>query len=80
MQFAFAVDEQVVPGQLDVREGILHVVEQERTGRVRDGIEEQRLGAWRDRRLDGGRIEREVVLEAGRDMEDHPPANTIAGT
>ena len=39
-------------------------------GRVARIAEEQRLGPRRDGGLDRRRIEREVVLEAGRDMAD----------
>ena len=74
-----AVDEQVValgdPGQL-----VLDRVRQDGAGGVAGVAQEQRLGPRRDRGLDGGGIEREVVLEAGRDVDAVPPAKTIAGT
>ena len=63
-----AVDEQVVPLG-DPRELLLDRVRQDGAGRVARVAEEQRLGPRRDRRLDGRRIEREVVLEAGRDVD-----------
>ena len=63
-----AVDEQVVAvgdaGQL-----VLDRVRQDRARRVARVAEEERLRPWRDRRLDGGGIEREVVLEPGRDPD-----------
>ena len=59
-----AVHEQVValgdPGEL-----VLDVVVEDGAGRVGRVAQEQRLGARRDRGLDGGRVQREVVLERG---------------
>ena len=43
---------------------------QDGSGRVARIAEEQRLGPRRDRGFDSGRVEREVVLEAGRDVAD----------
>ena len=62
-----AVDEQVVADG-DVRQRVGDVVRQDGPGRVARVAQEQRLGPGRDRRLDGGRVQREVVLEAGRDV------------
>ena len=75
-----AVDEQVV-ALGDRGELVLDRVRQHGAGRVARVAEEQRLRARRDRRLDGRRVEREVVLEPGRRRGPAvPPANTIAGT
>ena len=64
-----AVDEQVVADG-DVGDGVLDVVGQDGAGRVARVAEEQGLRPRRDRGLDGRRVEREVVLEAGRDVAD----------
>ena len=62
-----AVHEEVVTdgdrGQL-----VLDLGRQHRAGRVARIAQEEGLGPRRDGRLDGGRIEREVVLEAGGDV------------
>ena len=47
---------------------VLHRLREDRARGIARVAEEQRLRARRDRRLDGDRIEREVVLVAGRDM------------
>ena len=65
-----AVDEQVV-ALGDGRELVLHVVGKHGAGRVGWVAEEQRLRPRRDRCLDGRRVEREVVLEAGRHQARH---------
>ena len=64
-----AVDEQVVADR-DVGEGVGDVVGEDGAGRVARIAEEERLGPWRDRGLDRRRVEREVVLEARRDVPD----------
>ena len=66
-----AVDEQVVADG-DAGQLVLDRVGQDRAGRVARVAEEERLRPRRDRRLDGGRIEREVVLEPGRDPDRRP--------
>ena len=66
-----AVDEQVVADR-DGGQLVLDVGRQDRAGRVARVAQEERLGPRRDRGLDGGRVEREVVLEAGRDVTDGP--------
>ena len=63
-----AVDEQVV-ALGDRGELVLDVVREDGAGRVARIAEEERLRPRRDRRLDRGRVEREVVLEAGRDVD-----------
>ncbi len=64
-----AVDEQVValcdPGQL-----VLDVVVEDGTGRVGRVAQEQGLRPRRDRCFDGGRIQREVVVEGRRHVDD----------
>ena len=52
----------------DVRQRVGDVVRQDGPGRVARVAQEQRLGPRRDGRLDGGRVQREVILEAGRDV------------
>ena len=52
----------------DVGQRVLDVVGEDRPGRVARVAEEERLGPRRDGGLDRRRIEREVVLEAGRDV------------
>ena len=73
-----AVDEQVVAvgdaGQL-----VLDRVRQDRARRVARVAEEERLRPRRDRRLDGGGIEREVVLEPGRDPDRRPAGERDRG-
>ena len=64
-----AVDEQVVADG-DLGQRVLDLVGQDGAGRVARIAEEERLGPRRDRRLDRGRVEREVVLEARRDVAD----------
>jgi hypothetical protein len=62
-----AVDEEVV-ALGDGCELILDAVGQDRAGGIARVPEEQGLRPRRDRRLDGGRVEGEVVLEAGLDV------------
>ena len=62
------------PGQL-----LLDRVRQDRARRIARVAEEEGLRPWGDGRLDGRGIEREVILEAGRDMDDLAAANLIAG-
>ncbi len=63
-----AVDEEVVTLG-DRRELVLDLACQDRAGRVAGVAEEQGLRPGRDRRLDGCRVQREVVLEARGDVD-----------
>ncbi len=66
-----AVDEQVVADR-DGRQLVLDLGRQHGPGRVARVAQEQRLGPRRDGRLDRRRVDREVVLEARRDVPDRP--------